>query len=216
MVLFAVWLLFSLGNIGFFLSGKVKERTGRQILCVLLALLAFTLSNTFYCLVHGQGGSALWISVGFSAAFLLALVFGVRRNHLRLLRNKLRLCVFAEIFAVFIGLCVSQIFLYPYWDACYYSESVNSIAASFDYGLATVVKDYYLCGHLSLGYTFVLLIGTFLIPGTVGPNLIQVIFGALSVCAAYETFFCLNVKSTQEKGRRYDPMVSALTGLYAF
>jgi len=216
MVLFIVWILFSLGNIGFFLSGKTKEKTQKQILCVLLVLLAFTLTNTIYCLGHGRNGSNLWISIGFSLAFLFTLGFGIRRNHLRLSPNKQRLCVFAVILAAFIGLCVSQIFLYPYWDARYYSDSINSVASSFDYGLATTVKNYYLCKHLSLGYTFVLLIGTFLVPGTVGPNLIQVIFGALSVCAAYETFFCLKVKSSREKVKRYDPLVLALTCLYAF
>ncbi len=215
MLLFLIWVLFSLGNIGIFLSGKTGEKTQRQILCVLTVLLAFTLSCTFYCLTRNQGGSVLWISAGFSLAFLLALVFGVRRNHLRLWPNKQRLCIFTIIIAGFIGISVSQIFLYPFWDACYYSESINSIASSFDYGLKTSVKDYYLCGHLSLGYTFVLLIGTFLVPGTVGPNLIQVIFGALSVCAAYETFFCLKEKSSRGEVKRYDPLVLALTCLYA-
>lgn len=216
MIVFAIWVLFSLANIGFFLSGKTKEKTRRQIMYVLIVLLAFTLSCTFHCLTRDRGGSILWISVGFSLAFLLALVFGVRKNHLRLSLNKQRLCVFTVLSAIFIGLSVSQIFLYPYWDACYYSESANKAAASFDYGWTTSVKDYYICDHLSLGYTFVLLIGTFLVPGTVGPNLIQVIFGALSVCAAYETFFCLKVKSSRGEVKRYDPLVLALTCLYAF
>ena len=206
-MVFAIWVLFSLGNIVFFLSGKTKEKTRKQIMCVLLALLIFSLAAAFRCLT---------VSIISSVILLFALIYGIRKNNLRMPFDKQRLCVFGIIAAAFIGLSVSQIFITPLWDASLYSDSINSIAARFDYGLTTSVKDYYLCDHISLGYTFVWLIGTFLAPGGVGPHLSQVIFGALSVCAAYETFFCLKTKCTEKEVKRYDPLVLALTCLYAF
>lgn len=198
MVLFVLFALFIAANIVAFLAkDRVSRVIRKQIMAVLIAVLALSLSNIWYIVrYHGNTLSTLFISIGTSAAILAGLAVGIKRDKevARIIDGK-QAIVYLAIIIAFVAASISVIYTYPLWDAACYTESINVTTAKFDYGLRTNIVDYYLCSHISLGYTFVLLIGNFLIKGNVGPLLAQVLFAALSGCAFYEVLRHIEQKS---------------------
>ncbi len=217
MKIFILWILFGLGNTAvFLLKDRFAKKTRRQVMFVLVTLLIFSLSNIRHCVAYSHNQTNLIISIVSSVVFLAGLFFGIRQDRELIRFNRRQGIIFAVILIVFMVTSFSLVYIYPLWDAACYTDTINVATALFDYGLNTHFQDYFLCGHISLGYTFVLLIGDFIWNGNAGVLLIQVILGALSVCAFYETLYTLKRTRMGEKVRRYDPVVLALTCLYMF
>ena len=217
MILFIIWTAFVLGNAAaFVMTKRVPARIRKQVLPVLVILLLFSLASVRHMLALERSRHLVFTACASSGVTLAALVCGLLRDRSLLRFNRQRALIFGGILLVFTASSLYEIHTYPLWDAAVYAEAAQQAAASFDFGLRSWVQEYFLCSHVSLGLTFFWLGGEFLIPGSAGVLLAQVVLGGLSACAFYETLFCLKSERSAAPVRRYDPAVLALTALYLF
>ena len=86
------------------------------------------------------------------------------------------------IVLIFIFLSSETLHEVPIYDSgAYYAWSISKMAARFNYTLENI-GDYCFAGHLSVGYSLLVLIGELLIPGTaMGVHIVNIALASVSI-----------------------------------